>query len=40
MSAVTGLWLALGWIIIVGPIVWFVKTNGALNTYWQAHGVR
>lgn len=40
VSAVTGLWLALGWIIIVGPIVWFVKTNGALNTYWQAHGVR
>lgn len=40
VSGVTGLWLALGWIILVGPIVWFVKTNGALNAYWHAHGVR
>lgn len=38
VSAITGLWAVLGWIILVGPIVWFVKTNGALNTYWQSYG--
>ncbi len=40
VSAVTGLWVALGWVIIVGPIVWFVKTNGALNSYWRARGAQ
>lgn len=40
VSAVTALWLVLGWVILVGPIVWFVKTNGALNAYWRAHGAR
>ena len=41
VSAVTGLWfLLLGWFFLVGAIVWFVKTNGALNNYWRALGAR
>ena len=41
MSAVTGLWaLLLGWFFFVGLIVWFVKTNGALNDYWRSVGAR
>ena len=40
VSAVTGLWAVLGWVILVGPIVWFVKTNGALNAYWRSVGAR
>ena len=35
VSAITGLWLLLP---IAGPIVWFVKTNGALNRYWAEMG--
>ena len=35
VSAVTGLWILLP---AVGPIVWFVKTNGALNHYWAEIG--
>ena len=40
VSAVTGLWVFPGIFLIVLPIVWFVKTNGALNEYWRAAGVR
>ncbi|GGF57328.1 hypothetical protein GCM10011519_34110 [Marmoricola endophyticus] len=41
VSAVTGLWaLLLGWFFFVGAIVWFVKTNGALNAYWRSQGAR
>jgi hypothetical protein len=40
VSGVTGLWVLLGWMILVGPIVWFVKTNGALNAYWRSLGAR
>lgn len=32
----TGLWYLPGSFIIIGPIVWFVKTNGALNRYWRS----
>ncbi|HET7068562.1 MAG TPA: DUF4234 domain-containing protein [Nocardioides sp.] len=40
-SALTGLWaLLLGWFFFVGIIVWFVKTNGALNAYWRSLGAR
>jgi hypothetical protein len=35
VSGVTGLWIVLP---IAGPIVWFVKTNGALNAYWRSLG--
>jgi hypothetical protein len=39
VSAVTGLWyLLLGWFFFVGAIVWFVKTNRALNEYWLSQG--
>jgi Domain of unknown function (DUF4234) len=38
VSAATGLWAVLGVLILVGPIVWFVKTNGALNAYWRSVG--
>lgn len=36
VSAVTGLWILLP---IAGPIVWFVKVNGALNGYWRSQGL-
>jgi Domain of unknown function (DUF4234) len=35
VSALTGLWVLLP---LVGGIVWFVKTNGALNDYWRSLG--
>ena len=38
VSAATGLWYFPGMLILVGPIVWFVKTNGALNDYWKSMG--
>ncbi len=38
VSAVTGLWSFPGILIIVGPVVWFVKTNRALNDYWRSLG--
>lgn len=39
VSAATGLWaLLLGWFFLVGLIVWFVRTNGAINDYWRSVG--
>ena len=39
VTAATGLWfLLLGWFFFVGAIVWFVKTNSALNDYWRSLG--
>ncbi|QMW68469.1 DUF4234 domain-containing protein [Mumia sp. ZJ1417] len=38
VGGATGLWYFPGSFIIVGPIVWFVKTNGALNAYWRSLG--
>jgi Domain of unknown function (DUF4234) len=35
VSGVTGCWIFLP---LVGGIVWFVKTNGALNSFWQSQG--
>jgi hypothetical protein len=41
VSAITGLRaLLLGWFFFIGLIVWFVKTNGALNAYWRSVGAR
>lgn len=37
VSAVTGVWILLP---LVGGIVWFVKTNGALNEYWISQGAQ
>ena len=38
VSGTTGLWYMPGMFILVGPLVWFVKTNGALNAYWRSQG--
>lgn len=35
VSGVTGFWILLP---IVGGIVWLVKTQGALNRFWESHG--
>ena len=35
VSALTGLWILLP---LAGAIIWFVKTNGALNDYWRSLG--
>ncbi len=35
VSGVTGLWILLP---LAGAIIWFVKTNGALNEYWKSQG--
>ena len=40
VSAVTGLWVMPGAFLLVLPIVWFVKTNGALNAYWRSVGAQ
>ena len=40
VSALTGLWFFPGMLILVGPIVWFVKSNGALNDYWKSLGAQ
>ena len=40
VSALTGLWFFPGMFILVGPIVWFVQTNNALNDYWRSLGAR
>ncbi|MCW2795493.1 DUF4234 domain-containing protein [Nocardioides sp.] len=39
VSGSTGLWYFPGAFIIVGPLVWFIKTNGALNDFWRSVGV-
>ena len=38
VSGATGLWYFPGMLILVGPFVWFIKTNGALNAYWRSLG--
>jgi Domain of unknown function (DUF4234) len=38
VSGKTGLWVLPGIFIIVGPIVWIVKVQGALNAYWSGKG--
>jgi len=41
VSAMTGLWaLLLAWFFGLGLIIWFVKTNGALNAYWRSLGAQ
>lgn len=40
VSALTGLWYFPGIFLLVLPIVWFVKTNDALNDYWRSYGAR
>lgn len=39
VTVLTGLWaLLLGWCCFIGLIIWFVKTNDALNDYWRSLG--
>lgn len=38
VSGATGLWYFPGMFILIGPFVWFIKTNSALNSYWRSHG--
>ena len=38
VSGATGLWVFPGLFILVGPFIWFVKTNNALNEYWVSQG--
>lgn len=41
VSGLTGLWFFPGIFLLgLGPIIWFVKTNGALNDFWRMQGVR
>ena len=40
VSGATGLWCIPGFLLLVGPIIWFVQTNNALNSYWRSLGVR
>ena len=36
VRGITGLWILLP---LLGPIIWFVKVQGALNRYWVSKGV-
>jgi Domain of unknown function (DUF1707)/Domain of unknown function (DUF4234) len=40
VSALTGLWYFPGIVLLVGPLIWFVQTNAALNYYWRSLGAR
>jgi hypothetical protein len=40
VSALTALWFFPGIFILVGPFIWFIQTNNALNAYWEGLGVR
>jgi hypothetical protein len=40
VSALTGLWFFPGILILIGPFIWFVLTNSALNRYWRSEGAR
>jgi hypothetical protein len=40
VSGATGLWYFPGIFILVGPFIWFFRTNGALNGYWISQGAQ
>ena len=40
VTALTGLWFFPGMFILVGPFIWFIQTNRALNEYWQSLGAQ
>ena len=40
VSGATGLWYFPGSFLVVGPLVWFILTNNALNDYWRSVGAR
>jgi hypothetical protein len=39
VNALTALWFFPGIFILVGPFIWFIRTNNALNEYWAGQGV-
>ena len=40
VTALNGLWVIPGFLILVGPFIWLFQTNGALNDYWRSVGAR
>ncbi|MEU2351174.1 DUF4234 domain-containing protein [Modestobacter sp. NPDC049651] len=40
VTALNGLWVVPGCLILVGPFIWLFQTNGALNDYWRSVGAR
>ncbi len=38
VTALTALWFVPGVLILVGPFIWFIRTNAALNDYWRSMG--
>ena len=36
VSGKTGLWVFPGIFILIGPIIWLAKVQGALNDYWKS----
>jgi hypothetical protein len=40
VTALTALWFFPGIFILVGPFIWFIQTNKALNEYWQSVGAQ
>ncbi|HEY6834913.1 MAG TPA: DUF4234 domain-containing protein [Gaiellaceae bacterium] len=35
VSAIYGLWFLLP---LIGPLIWFIQVQGALNRYWESKG--
>ena len=40
VSALTALWFFPGIFLLIGPLIWFIRTNRALNDYWRSLGAR
>jgi hypothetical protein len=38
VTALTGLWFFPGLFILVGPIIWYVQVQNALNDFWGRRG--
>ncbi|MCF6509947.1 DUF4234 domain-containing protein [Blastococcus sp. MG754426] len=39
VSALTGVWSFPGLFLLVGPFIWFARTDDAPNEYWRGLGV-
>ncbi len=38
VSGKTGLWVVPGFLILIGPLIYLAKVQGALNAFWESHG--
>jgi hypothetical protein len=39
VTGLTGLWYCPGFLLLfIGPLIWFIKTNDAINAYWRSVG--